>query len=94
MQKFFEVELRGRMGYDKGDLREIKILNRVLRLDERGLAYEADPRHVELLVKSLGLESCRKVSSPGVKDQDVVTMSDGALPKRSREHRRTLRCRD
>ena len=43
------------------------LLNRVLRMTETGVAYEADPRHVELLIKSLGLEDCRLVSTPGVK---------------------------
>ena len=79
LQTHFEVELRGRVGYGANGLREIKILNRIVRLDDRGLAYEADPRHVELLVKSLGLEGCRKHSSPGAKDNNPETMSDGNL---------------
>ena len=32
-----------------------------------GLSYEADPRHAELLGKSLGLTECKTVSTPGVK---------------------------
>ena len=36
-----------------------------------GLAYEADPRHVELLARALGLEESRSVSTPGVKDNNV-----------------------
>ena len=30
--------------------------------------YEADPRHVDLLVQSLGLTSANALSTPGVKD--------------------------
>ena len=80
LQRYFEVELRGRLGTGSKDLQEIKILNRVVRLDARGLAYEADPRHVELLVKSLGLDGCRRVSSPGSKDKCPELMADGLLP--------------
>ena len=50
-----------------GDLNEINILNRLLRVTKDGLAYEADPRHQELLARALGLESGGYVSTPGVK---------------------------
>ena len=50
------------------DLKEIKLLNRVVRITETGLAYEADPRHVELMVKSLGLEHCRQYGDAGRND--------------------------
>ena len=53
MAKAFELKLRGRMGERPGCVKEIRILNRVLRLCADGLRYEPDPRHVELLVKKL-----------------------------------------
>ena len=43
------------------------MLNRVIRITSVGLLYEADPRHAELLAKSMGLDSCKHVSTPGVK---------------------------
>ena len=67
MADAFEVKLRGRLGPDAKDSKEIRRLNRVLRMTPTGIAWEADPRHVELLVKSLGLEECRAVVTPGVK---------------------------
>ena len=54
-----------------GDSREVKILKRILRIDEQGLKWEADPRHTELLAKPLGLENCSTISTPGVKPKDV-----------------------
>ena len=39
------------------------------------LLYEADPRHVELLVKSMGLEGCKPVATPGIKREFEVTLS-------------------
>ena len=69
----FEVKVRGRLGLGC-DQTEIKILNRVIRIDpELGLLYEADPRHVELLSKSTGLVGCSSVKTPGVKPVDAST---------------------
>ena len=67
MAKAFEVKLQGRLGPDPGDKKEVRILNRILRWSDDGISYEADPRHVELLSKALGLGECRKVTTPGAK---------------------------
>ena len=66
----FEVKVRGRIGVGT-EMTEIKILNRILRLEEDGLSYEADPRHVDLLSHSLGLQNCASVKTPGVKPADT-----------------------
>ena len=79
MLKHFDVELRGRLGSEPGDCTKMKILNRVVRVTDSGLAYEADPRHVERLVTALGLEGCRLVGTPGTKDPDVSTAADNGL---------------
>ena len=42
-------------------------MNRIVRIDDHGLRYEADPRHVGLLARSLNLEQCKHVVTPGVK---------------------------
>ena len=57
---------------DVGD-NEIRILNRIVRITDRGLEYEADPRHVELIVESLQLQDSKPVTSPGVKNPDSST---------------------
>ena len=57
-------EGKSRSGEEK--LREGQVLNRVVRLTEQGWELEADPRHVELIVKHLGLESANCVNTPGV----------------------------
>lgn len=43
------------------------MLNRILRVKDSGLTYEADPRHAELLARSLGLQQSRLVTTPGTK---------------------------
>ena len=41
------------------EVKESKILNRVVRVTPRGWEYEADPRHAELIVKALNLEEAK-----------------------------------
>ena len=55
------------LGRDKKDSKEIRVLNKVIRLTEQGLELEADPRHVELVVRALGLEDGKPSPTPGAK---------------------------
>ena len=48
----------------------MRILNRIIRWTEAGLRIEADPRHVEILIKEMGLEEANSVNTPGVKDRE------------------------
>ena len=57
------------MSDDPGDCTEVKILNRILRLDSTGLRFEADPRHIELLARSLNLTQCRPIFTTGDKEK-------------------------
>ena len=71
--------MKGRLGRGQDDLKEMRVLNRIVRITEDGLRYEADPRHVELLAKSLNLQDCKSVVTPGVKlpfDDDAPTDDD------------------
>ena len=63
----FECKFRGRLGEDPKDMKEIRMLNRIIRITPTGLLYEADPRHAELLATSMGLDNCKQVTTPGVK---------------------------
>ena len=67
LRKSFECKVRGRLGAEAKDDKEIRLLNRIIRITDKGLLYEADPRHAELLAKSMGLEQSRTVATPGVK---------------------------
>ena len=49
LAEHFELKIRGRIGEGCPGPNEIKILNRCLKHTERGLEYEADPRHIDLL---------------------------------------------
>ena len=66
----------GTLGGDSWDLKELRVLNRVLRWRGWGIAYEADPRHAELLAKALGPGATSR-STPGVKAGGVAATATG-----------------
>ena len=82
LAKYFELKIKGRLGLDAKDDKEMRVLNRIVRVDASGLKYEADPRHVELLAQSLNLQGCNPVATPGIKKpfedsiMDVVINDD------------------
>ena len=51
----FQVKMRGIMGPDEGDVKEMRLLNRIVRWLPDGIRYEADQRHAEILIQQLGL---------------------------------------
>ena len=42
--------------FDNADQKEMRVLNRIVRVTSRDLLYEPDPRHIELLIKAMDLE--------------------------------------
>ena len=68
LQKVWLVKVRATLGPEPEDDKEVSILNRVIRWAEGSLLYEADPRHVEKLLKEAGLECCNALNAPGVKE--------------------------
>ena len=53
MGEAFLCNVGGRLGGGPTDVRELRLLNRVIRWTPQGLIYEADPRHVEQLIRDL-----------------------------------------
>ena len=70
MTNTFECKLKGRLGEGENDLKEMKVLNRIVRITPDGLLYEADPRHAEMLIKAFKLEGDKSVVTPGIKTSD------------------------
>ena len=60
IDKAFLLKDVGMIGWGAKDAREIRVLNRIVRIiessegQEAGVRYEPDPRHAELLVAALG----------------------------------------
>ena len=67
----------GTIGGDSWDLKELRVLNRVLRWQEWGIAHEADLCHAEFLIKALRRGAASR-STPGVKQGK--TSDEKALP--------------
>ena len=55
---------------------EIRILNRIVSVNEQGLTYEADPRHTDLLMSSLDRTEANSSGTPGVKPTDRNDLAD------------------
>ena len=48
-----------------GQVREARILNRIIRVTADGWEYEADQRHAELIMQETGAESMSILTHPG-----------------------------
>jgi len=52
------------VGRGDGEVREARILNRVVRARDDGWEYEADQRHVDILIREMKLENAKGVATP------------------------------
>ena len=68
LEEKFDIRDTFILGYEDGDLREGKVLNRIVRAGDDGWELEADPRHAELLIQQMELEASKGVVTPGVDD--------------------------
>ncbi|CAE7358585.1 unnamed protein product [Symbiodinium sp. CCMP2592] len=71
----YDLRVDGSIG--QGEKRqEFCVLNRLVRFDERSgtISYEPDPRHAEIILKDLEMETCKPVKSPNekLKAEDVA----------------------
>ena len=71
-----EIGDKSRLGTGPDDQKRVRSLNRMLGISDDKLLYEADPRHVELLAKYLGLVPRKPMCTPGVKDRDALALVD------------------
>ena len=54
------------MGPGINDVKEIRILNRIVAWEQDGIRYEADQRHAEILANALNLQDAKGVETPGI----------------------------
>ena len=64
----FEIKTK-KVGMDCDLCREARVLNRIVRVTDRGWEYEADQRHAEMIVKEMGLELAKPVATPGEEEK-------------------------
>ena len=61
------------LGGDKDDVQSINVLNPQRSWKDGEIHWEADPRHVEILAKHLGLEGASRLKTPGDKNDTDKT---------------------
>ena len=72
MAEWYDIKIRGMMGPDAGDGKEIRILNRVVKWESDKLIYEADDKHVTNILFELGFdENTKGLDMPTAKDYDA-----------------------
>ena len=87
----YEVKFRARLGPDDNDDKAVRILNRLVAWTNRGIVYEADQRHAEIIISMLGLNGKKTAVSPGIKPADSKEeIGDDELlePEAASEYRR------
>ena len=67
LRQYWIIKVRAILGPDPKDGKEVSILNRGVRWASDNIEYEADPRHVEKLLRDMGMEGCRDLTTAGVK---------------------------
>ena len=85
----YKISVRGRLGGEVDDDREGRILNRYIRWTSLGLELEADPRHAQLIVQQMGVDSGKGVETPGIKQTYDEAMLDN--PELDRDEQRKFR---
>lgn len=88
MKKFYELKVRGILGDEAWDEKEISILNRQLRWTKEGLEYEADKRHAREIIEYFKLEEGSKgLDVPIVRDIDEAKEKEELIGAEVREFR-------
>lgn len=76
-RQWWDNKLRGVLGDDTGNIKEIDILNRKLKWDGARLTLAADHRHREILCREMGIkENSKGVSIPCEDDNNPEDTSD------------------
>ena len=65
MGKMFAITYRGAIGPAEDDDQSIMVLNQIVTWAREGIEMEADQRHAELIIKTLGVEGAKTLSTPG-----------------------------
>ena len=83
----FEAKFRGMLGPSNKDDKQVTILNRTVNWTREGITYKADHRHVEIIIKDLGLESAKSAATPCVEKKDLEGQEDELEDQRSLRYR-------
>jgi hypothetical protein len=66
MRGWFDIKMRGIIGPEEHDLKEMSILGRTVRFKDWGIEYEADPKHRRVVLEFFGFqEGTRELQGNG-----------------------------
>ena len=69
MSSWFDIKVRGMLGADDQDDKEVVILGRIVRWTKDGITYEADPKHRRIILEYFGFDQeSRPLSTNGERD--------------------------
>ena len=68
-------------------MKEIRLLNRIVRRTSFGYEWEADPRHSEIIISSMGAEEANFVTTPGVHLKTIDTDQEEIPPHEATTYR-------
>ena len=68
-----------------GEVQEVRFLNRILSWTDKGISWEEDRRHAEMVVKQLSLEGSRAAATPGVEEDNKTMADDSHCPSAEEE---------
>ena len=93
MEQNFMCKIEGRLGPHQTDLKQARVLNRIITWTTNGIEYEADPRHAEILMRDLEIFAKDSVVTPGVKRRAEDIESNQPLPDEQHTQYRCLAAR-
>jgi hypothetical protein len=60
MREWYEIKVKARLGPGRDDAKEVDVLGRLLRCTEEGYEYEADRKHRQIVMETLGFDEKSK----------------------------------
>ena len=89
MRKWYAIKMRGILGPDSGDMKEMRILNRMVRWTKECVEYEADDKHARAIVAELNLGQDSKGSDlPLPKEYEAMEGDVELDAAQSKDYRR------
>ena len=75
MEQRFEIK-SSVVGTGFGEVQEARVLNRIIRITDKGWEYEPDQRHAEIIVEQLGLKEPKSVETPTEEEKKWAAEED------------------
>ena len=76
------------LGPEEHNQKELRILNRTVRWTTEGIEYEGDQRHAEVIIKELGMQDQKPLSTPGAPEIMVDVEKEAEVKDKEELHRK------